>query len=155
LPGLLVLDVTEVDGELEVHVETTADRDWCRVCQVRTSSHGRRSTLVRDLPVLGVDAVAVAQADTLRHVYRSHDAHDARTALDVFNGWAADSSIAECQQLARTVRRWQAELLAARRCSSASTAARWSVMVSVGSRCRRRPAEPATPGAPEPGSTVC
>jgi transposase len=53
LPGFVVLDAVEIDGELEVTVETTADRGWCRDCGVRAISHGRRSTLVRDLPVSG------------------------------------------------------------------------------------------------------
>jgi len=53
LSGFVLLDVTEIDGELELLVETTAGRDWCRGCGVRATSHGRRSTLVRDLPVSG------------------------------------------------------------------------------------------------------
>ena len=53
LPGFVVLDVGEVDDELEVAVETTADRAWCPGCGVRAVSHGRRSILVRDLPVSG------------------------------------------------------------------------------------------------------
>jgi transposase len=56
--------------------------------------------------------LAWATKEALRDVYRSHDPHDARAALDVFYRWAADSGIGECQRLARTVRRWETELLA-------------------------------------------
>jgi transposase len=56
--------------------------------------------------------LAWATKEALRDVYRSHDPHDARVALDGFYGWAADSGITECERLARTVRRWETELLA-------------------------------------------
>ena len=56
--------------------------------------------------------LAWAVKEALRDVYRSHDPYDARVALDAFYGWAADTGIAECQRLARTVRRWETELLA-------------------------------------------
>lgn len=33
--GMRVLGARDVDGELELLVETTAERDWCRGCGVR------------------------------------------------------------------------------------------------------------------------
>jgi transposase len=53
MAGLVVLGVVEVDGELELLVETTAALVGCIGCGVRAVSHGRRDTLVRDLPVSG------------------------------------------------------------------------------------------------------
>ena len=44
-----VLATVEVDGELELSVETAAGRDWCRVCGVRARSHDRREVVVRDV----------------------------------------------------------------------------------------------------------
>lgn len=49
LPGFRVLATDEVDGELEVTVETTAERAWCQTCGVRARSHSRPATLVRDV----------------------------------------------------------------------------------------------------------
>lgn len=34
LADFRVLDAREVEGEVELDVETTADRDWCRGCGV-------------------------------------------------------------------------------------------------------------------------
>lgn len=49
LPGFRVLAIDEVDGELELTVETTAERGWCQACGVRARSHSRPVTLVRDV----------------------------------------------------------------------------------------------------------
>jgi transposase len=49
LPGMRVLAVGEVDGELEILVETIAAACWCRECGVKARSKGRRDTLVRDV----------------------------------------------------------------------------------------------------------
>ena len=49
LPGMRVLDAGEVDGELEVVVETVDATGWCRECGVKARSKGRRDTLVRDV----------------------------------------------------------------------------------------------------------
>ena len=49
LPEFRVLASAEIDGELELLVETRADRDWCRDCGVRARSHDRREVLVRDV----------------------------------------------------------------------------------------------------------
>ena len=53
LSGFVLLDITEIDGEFELLVETDATVVGCRGCGVRAVSHGRRSTLVRDLPIAG------------------------------------------------------------------------------------------------------
>ena len=49
LPGFVVLDVDEIDGELEVTVETTAARTGCPRCGVIATLHDRRETLIRDV----------------------------------------------------------------------------------------------------------
>jgi hypothetical protein len=48
-----VLEARDVDGEVELTVETTADRDWCRMCGVRAHSKGRATILVRDVDGCG------------------------------------------------------------------------------------------------------
>ena len=48
-----VLAAREVDGELELLVETTASRAWCRRCGVRARPHSRPETLVRDVDAFG------------------------------------------------------------------------------------------------------
>ena len=53
LPGFVVLAVSEVDGELEQAVETTADVVGCPDCGAVAELHDRRPTWVRDLPTGG------------------------------------------------------------------------------------------------------
>ena len=53
LPGLLLLAMSEVDGELEQAVQTTAGAAWCAGCGVAVKPHGRRPVRVRDLPCAG------------------------------------------------------------------------------------------------------
>jgi DNA-directed RNA polymerase subunit RPC12/RpoP len=53
LDGFRVLEAARVDGELELVVETTAARDWCRRCGVRALSKGRPTVVVRDVDGLG------------------------------------------------------------------------------------------------------
>ena len=48
-----VVRAMEVDGELELEVETTATRAWCRVCGVRATSKGRNTVVVRDVDAFG------------------------------------------------------------------------------------------------------
>lgn len=50
LPGFVVLAVSEVDGELEQAVETTAEVVGCPECGAVAELHDRRPTWVRDLP---------------------------------------------------------------------------------------------------------
>ncbi len=52
LRDVRVLAATEVDGELELSVETTVTREWCRGCGVRARSKGRSVTLVGDADAL-------------------------------------------------------------------------------------------------------
>jgi hypothetical protein len=51
--------------------------------------------------------LAWATKEAPRDVYRTHDSHDARVALDEFYAWAADTGVDEYRRLARTVRRWE------------------------------------------------
>lgn len=50
--------------------------------------------------------------ELLREVYRARSLDDARDALALCYRWADDSGVPECRRLARTVRRWEAEILA-------------------------------------------
>lgn len=53
LDGVRVLAVGEVDGELEVTIETTGTRVGCRGCGVIASTHARREVVVRDVAAFG------------------------------------------------------------------------------------------------------
>ncbi len=53
LGGFVLLAVSELDGELEQAVETSARQAWCRACGVLARPHGRRVVRVRDLPAAG------------------------------------------------------------------------------------------------------
>lgn len=53
LPGFVLLAVSEVEGELELAVETVAVEQFCRSCGVAAVAHGRRPVRVRDLPSAG------------------------------------------------------------------------------------------------------
>lgn len=56
--------------------------------------------------------LAWAVKEALRDTYAASCEADARTALAEFYAWAADSGLAEARRLARTVRRWEAPILA-------------------------------------------
>ena len=49
MPGMRVLDAQDVDGELEITVETVDGDGWCQQCGVKARSKGRRDTVVRDV----------------------------------------------------------------------------------------------------------
>jgi DNA-directed RNA polymerase subunit RPC12/RpoP len=53
LDGFRVLEAQHVAGELELVVETTAARAWCRRCGVRALSKERPTVLVRDVDGFG------------------------------------------------------------------------------------------------------
>jgi len=53
LPGMRVLEVAEIDGELEVTVETDAEAVGCHGCGVRARSKGRKQVVVRDVDAFG------------------------------------------------------------------------------------------------------
>jgi hypothetical protein len=53
LDGFVVLEWRVVHGEIELGVETTADRAWCRRCGVRALSKGRSTVVVRDVDAFG------------------------------------------------------------------------------------------------------
>jgi hypothetical protein len=53
LDGFVLLAVSQLNGELEQAVETTASEEFCRGCGVRARLHDRRPTWVRDLPAAG------------------------------------------------------------------------------------------------------
>jgi transposase len=53
MPGFSVLEAREIGAELELVVETGEVVVGCTGCGVRAVSHGRRESLIRDLPVSG------------------------------------------------------------------------------------------------------
>ena len=70
LPGFVVLAVSEVDGELEQAVETTADLVGCPECGAVAQLHGRRPCWVRDLPAGGRPVMLVWVKRVWRCPYR-------------------------------------------------------------------------------------
>ncbi|MBW3546812.1 MAG: transposase family protein [Actinobacteria bacterium] len=59
MPGFVVGAQLEVDGEIWLHVETTAEVVGCSSCRTRAVGHGRRPVKVRDLAISGRDVVLV------------------------------------------------------------------------------------------------
>jgi transposase len=59
MPGFVVGAQVEVDGELWLQVETTAELVGCSGCGTRAVGHGRRRVKVRDLPMAGRPVVVV------------------------------------------------------------------------------------------------
>jgi transposase len=59
MPGFVVEAQLEVDGEIWLLVETTAETVGCPGCGTRAVGHGRRRVKVRDLPVAGRPVVLV------------------------------------------------------------------------------------------------
>lgn len=53
VPGVRVLAAGEVDGELQLLVETTEQIEGCRSCGVVAVAHQRREHLLRDAPFGG------------------------------------------------------------------------------------------------------
>jgi len=53
LDGFVLLEWRLVGGEIELTVETTADRAWCRRCGVRALIKGRSTVVVRDVDAFG------------------------------------------------------------------------------------------------------
>jgi transposase len=59
MPGFVVGAQLEVDGELWLYAETTAELVGCPECGTRAVGHGRRPVKVRDLPMAGRPVVLV------------------------------------------------------------------------------------------------
>ncbi len=59
MPGFVVGAQLEVDGEMWLAVETTADVVGCSACGTPAVGHGRRQVKVRDLPMAGRPVVLV------------------------------------------------------------------------------------------------
>ncbi len=53
LDGFCLLEWRLVGGEIELTIETAADRAWCRSCGVRALSKGRSTVKVRDVDAFG------------------------------------------------------------------------------------------------------
>ncbi len=69
LDGLVLLAVSERDGELEQAVETTATAASCSGCGAAASPHARRPVWVRDLPAGGRPVTLV----WVKRVWRCHE----------------------------------------------------------------------------------
>jgi transposase len=59
MSGFVVGAQLEVDGELWLNLETSADVVGCAACGTRAVGHGRRRVKVRDLPIAGRPVVLV------------------------------------------------------------------------------------------------
>jgi transposase len=75
LDGLVLLAVSERDGELEQAVESTARSARCSSCGSVTRVHARRPVWVRDLPTAGRPVTLV----WVKRVWRCHEQTCART----------------------------------------------------------------------------
>ena len=53
LDAFVLLEWRLVGGEIELTIQTTADRAWCRSCGVRALSKGRSTVAVRDVEAFG------------------------------------------------------------------------------------------------------
>jgi len=53
IDGLALVEARQVEGEVWLHAETTATRTGCPGCGVVATAHGRRATVVRDVPLGG------------------------------------------------------------------------------------------------------
>ncbi len=70
LPGFRVLACSELEGELQVQVETTEDLIGCPSCAGVAVCHDRRLRLVRDLPAGGRPVVLCWSKRVWRCRYR-------------------------------------------------------------------------------------
>jgi hypothetical protein len=92
LPGFVLLAVSEVDGELEQAVETTAVEEFCRACGVQAVPHGRRPVRVRDLPAAGRPVTLI----WVKRVWRCVESRcSARTWSEVSEHIRARASLTE------------------------------------------------------------
>ncbi len=71
MDGFVVGAQLEVDGEVWLSVETTADVAGCEACGTRAVGHGRRVVRVRDLPVGDRSVVLVWR----KRIWRCPDPH--------------------------------------------------------------------------------
>jgi transposase len=69
LPGFVLLAVSQVAGELEQAVESTACEVFCPACGVLAKPHARRPTRVRDLPSGGRPVTLI----WVKRVWRCHE----------------------------------------------------------------------------------
>jgi transposase len=81
--------------------ERLTQRQWARIDAAWSAGDPRDEVYL-----------AWAVKEALRDVYAAGCLHDARVALGEFYAWAADSGLPEARRLARTVRQWQAPILA-------------------------------------------
>jgi len=97
LAGFVLLAVSEVEGELEQAVETSAGCEFCRGCGVRAVPHGRRPVRVRDLPVAGRPVTLI----WVKRVWRcAEPACTVRTWTETSEHIAARASLTERARVA-------------------------------------------------------
>jgi transposase len=80
--------------------------------QLTSRGRGRRRAGLAAGDPTGEVAAAWQGKELLRAVYAAGDVADARTALGRFYRWSDGVGVAELSRLARTVRAWEAEILA-------------------------------------------
>jgi zinc-finger of transposase IS204/IS1001/IS1096/IS1165 len=68
LPSFVLLGVSELDGEIEQAIETTADLVGCPGCGAVATLHNRRPVTVRDLPSSGRAVTLIG----VKRVWRCH-----------------------------------------------------------------------------------
>jgi hypothetical protein len=92
MPGFVVGAQMELDGELWLHVDTTADVVGCRSCGTKAVGHGRRRVKVRDLPMAGQEVMVV----WAKRIWRCVDADcEVRTWSEDHPAIAARASLTE------------------------------------------------------------
>jgi transposase len=81
--------------------ERLSDRQWQRLEAAWTAGDPRDEVYN-----------AWAVKELLRDVYAASTVHDARVALGEFYDWAHSCAVPETARLARTIKRWETEILA-------------------------------------------
>ncbi|MFL6296900.1 MAG: helix-turn-helix domain-containing protein [Actinomycetes bacterium] len=127
LDGFAVVGMADVDGELELLVETTADLVGCPVCGAVARAKDRRPSWVRDLPLAGRPVVLC----WWKRVWCCpHELCEAKTWTETHPGIAPRATLTE------RARQWAFEEVGERDAAVARVAeqlgvAWWTVMVQV------------------------
>jgi transposase len=151
LDGFTVLTTAEIDGELELLIETTADLVGCPGCGVVARAKDRRPCWIRDLPLAGRPVVLC----WWKRVWCCpHERCETKTWTERHDAIAARAVLTE------RARRWAFEQVGARDAAVARVAGQlgvawWTVMEQVLARGTSLVADPARLAPdPDPVSAV-